>query len=1176
MKFNKEQSQAIYQRDASILVSAPAGSGKTRILVNRIIELLKEGYNIDEFLVLTFTEAAGLEMKQRLKDELIDYIENCEDESLKNHLSLQLTLLPNAYITNFHGFCSLLLKKYGYLVDVMPGFKINSDPISIKKEALKVCEEKWITDDNKFLSLYFTEHTFDKLEDMILKIDAISHSIAHFDDYVDDILNNNYSFNNINESRYVSLIKHTMIDELTISMNRLVELKAFCENHDLDMFYERPDQQTKANLNKRVPYDSLYDYIDERLQALNHQLDYESLVRLLKGKPDPSYNMSWKDVDPQIKSEFTKLKSNVLGSYNDALKKYIEKDEETLKEKLSISKDALEIIFNSLLKDFNKTYTQKKNELQELDFNDLESYTLKLLEPEYGIVVRLYSKIKEIMIDEYQDTNQIQEDLINKIARYKDPEIHRFMVGDMKQSIYRFRNADPELFKDKYDTYDSLVSMKHTLSPNIRIDLRYNYRSSKVVLDSINYIFNSIMDLNVGGLNYYLDESARLNYDPSITKQCDDTLKTEILLNLYDPEDKNKEEYEAHMVAQRIVRLKQEMLIEGKPIKYSDIAILMRNSTNFLAFKKVFNYYNIPNLIVLSSGLFTSIEVQSMIAFLKAVNNPYDDISLLSVLRMPYTITGFSEETIARLRINKSEPLYNNLKASDDEKIKAFLKILNDYQKILNPYELLIRIYDDTQYPLFVSSLINGQQRKANLDLLLEIVKDMIEDHPYLDDLIDELENCSDRTPGNISGNEDAIQFMTIHKSKGLEFPIVFVCNLHVKFNKMDTRERLVIDKKNGFAIKPRIKKTIDDIEGIIVEYDLSYRDLINKYSLKEMINEEMRILYVALTRAKYKLILTGAIKDYNEIIDIQKKLLINEHADLNHRTSTVLLYDSLRMVDNNLAWILMGTLRHQDMINDCKKIDELVEYALKLEKCHFNKKLIFDYTNNALFSMNIYNDNYIDSHKPDNTYSISDLDLDKQEAYRDYNYSFETHPKSKAVTALVGEEEDHFEYFDDVGYSVTMKATDRGTLVHLFMSSLNFKNDDFDEILERMYKEELISITDREALIEYKPHIVDFINSDIYKSISGADYIYKEKYFSYLDGDQAIHGIFDLVYIIKDHYYVLDYKTDRLKEDTPDSILIDSHYTQLTYYKKVLKEMYHHEIKAILYYLHINKSVEF
>lgn len=1199
MPFNEGQLKAIQQRNSSILVSAPAGSGKTKILVSRIIELLKEGYEIFDFLVLTFTEAAGNEMKQRLSEELNEIVSSPIDKDLKAHLEKQILFLPNAYITNFHGFCNLLLMKYGYFIHIMPGFTINSDPQMIKSEVLKECLEQWVSNPeyNAFFSLYFPGYSFEALENILLSIDDLSHSIENFYNFIGDVQKNNYDTlsNSLEDWPLFHYLKNIFYNEAILAMNKLIELKYYCEKQQLNDFYERPEEQNKRNQSLMIPFEAYYDYLEERIKQFQQTLTYDTFIHILKTPLPKSYNMNWKETDPEIKKVFTKMKSDILSSYNKAITSYISEDINDFIEKMKISYQAIDIMLSkgNLLSQFQIAYQKRKQELNQLDFADLEKYAHQLLEPQYGIVQRLHSSLKEIMVDEYQDTNQIQESLLLKIAHYTQPHIPLFMVGDMKQSIYRFRQADPQIFSYKYNHFslnDNDCQKTHTR----RIDLIYNYRSSKVVLDSINYIFNQIMDKEIGGLEYYLDDSARLNYD-YVGKENNHKqearerifqgihLNTEVLIDIYNPSSPlDKEQYEAHMVAQKIIELKKNFKLKGKSINYKDIVVLMRSTVSFLTFKKVFDSYHIPNHIVLSQGLMSSNEVINMLSFLKCILNPYDDVALLSVLRQPYTCSYIDMETIAQIRINnKKTSLYETLKQSENKQIQNFLDIfeqLKEYALCHSPYDLILKIDSITDYRLFVSRLINGQQRKANLELFYEIIQQMQETTPYLDNLIDALEHSTDYAPAySSSGNDDVVEFMTIHKSKGLEFPIVFVCNMHKQFNTQDSKERLMIDKQLGIALKPRIRKDHD----MIVEYESPYRNMIARHQLDESINEEMRILYVALTRASEKLILTGVLKSIDEIADLQQKLLVNESPDIFHRqgAQNILLYERLRKTNNYLTWILSAILRHPHIIQQCLKIDALKENAQLLESYHFDKTLCFDSTEHAMFSLSITHDQTITEHIPKVQKETQIIDDSLQSYYDSFVYPYDIEKtETIAVTKLQELEEDHFVYLTTNDETSTISATDKGTLIHLLMSTLSFKQDNIDNCIEQLYHHKLCNENDIDILKSYKQKIQNFIDSPYYQMISQASHIYKEKKFSFYDQqrDQIVHGIFDLVFIYQNQVYVLDYKTDRISLKNSEDALIKKHKVQLQYYQKVLKKMYKQDIQAIVYYLHISKGVEF
>ena len=463
------------------------------------------------------------------------------------------------------------------------------------------------------------------------------------------------------------------------------------------------------------------------------------------------------------------------------------------------------------------------------------------------------------------------------------------------------------------------------------------------------------------------------------------------------------------MVAQKILKLKESMTLDGRSVSYKDMVVLMRSTVSFLTFKKVFDQYHIPNHIVLSQGFLKANEIENMLTFLKAIDNPYHDIALLSVITQPYTCSYIPLDKIAQLKIDYPDrSLYERLQLCDDEQIQNFLSIFEELRRFAyenSPYDILRKIYELTDYPLFVCQLINGEQRKANLQLLLELAKNAQQQYPYLHDFMEMMEQSSDVAPAIVaSQNDDYVEFMTIHKSKGLEFPIVFVCQTHKQFNTQDSKERFMIDKQLGIAIKPRVYVSNEQFGQMTVEYDNCYRNMIARHQLDESINEEMRILYVALTRASQKLILTGVLKSIDEIKDIMNKLIINEHPDIYHKKGAehVLLYNRIRKTNNYLSWILAAVCRHPQIIHQCLEIPELADLAQKLQKYHFEKYLTFDSTEHAMFSLSLTTDQELEKNIILTAHQKNNLDNQTQQYYQNFQYPYDTiKPLTLAVTKL-------------------------------------------------------------------------------------------------------------------------------------------------------------------------------
>lgn len=1224
---NDSQYEAVYARNCSILVSAPAGSGKTKILVNRIMSLLElDYYNVDELLVLTFTKAAALEMKQRLELTLDERLKDDLNESLKLHLLKQKAKLPQSYITHFHGFCSQLLKQYGYLIGINSNFEIISNPILIKHDILDQCIETWLNDDEfvDFIRLNFSDYNFNNFKSILFKLATLSHTTYDFNNYINNIKINIYNpiinHGDINAWKLNDILKTILLTRAIEGKNKVIELKNFCTKHHLTFFYNNPYLDKKQEL--PTPYDTYLKYFNDLINDLNN-CDLETIIN--KGKPTLSktYSASFDEETRIYQKEYNALKGTIIKHYASKFDDFIYQDINEFKEILNISYQTIDYLLK-LLNRFEQQYIYYKQANNILDFNDLEGYTLKLLEPKYGISSDLYHQLKEIMIDEYQDTNLIQETLINKISKFKQPNINSFMVGDMKQSIYRFREADPEIFNQKYSTY-SLTNEDTEITKTKRIDLKYNYRSNKIVLDSVNYIFNQIMDKDIGGLDYYLDDSAKLNYDylrkegaltldqESSVKQAainrlnqEERFTSEILVTTKDSVPSG--EAEAMMVAKRISELVNQLELDdykvGKRIcEYKDIVVLMRSTKEFITFKKVFDRYHIPNQIVLSQGFLEAQEIINSIYVLKALNNHLDDIALTSLLKGNYLVSHFDEDFLVRIRQDKSKSIYDNLisyvenKLSDYQKVNDFLDYyheLIDFSKNNYVYDTLLKFYQDSNYRLFVASLINGEQRVANLDLLVEMFKDDkdLDLNTIVNNYTAMLENKINLSPAMlVSTNNNQVSFMTIHKSKGLEFPVVFVSQLHSQFNKQDSKERIISDKNLGIAIKPRTRKNLGDYQDVIIEYDNKYRKIIANYQLQETVNEEMRIFYVALTRASQKLILTGVIDSPNVIVKWQNSIINNEDDDiLNERCNDkVLLYRNIRNTSSYLQWLGLSIIRHPSFINQCKNkdlgdyIDEEIINQIKLNadtiNIYQNINNNFDNTMHAKFHFKYISPTSLKQMIIPINHKENKIDYNKIKLFNNYSYPNSSNiEKTIAVTKKIN---DGDRIFIDAKYEKdeysNIKANTRGTLIHSVMEHMPIINNlNLDEYINQLVNSNNYSKDEIDLIYQYKEHINQFIKSNVYQIMVNSKKVYKEKSFSLLDENkQIIHGIFDVVCLNENEVTIIDYKTDSLTKDSSDEVLKLLHQPQMEYYKMILSKFFNnHKIIAIVYYLSIDRHI--
>lgn len=1203
-ELNEQQQQAIDARNKNILVSAPAGSGKTKILVSRILSLLKEGVGIDAFLVLTFTQAAAQEMKQRLVGMLEGEIGKA-DGQLKERLEKQKAEIPFAYITNFHGFCNQLIDHYGYLVGVQSGYEILSDQEQMLHEALDKTLDEALEDEDfrTFRTTYFPRR--DELEEVLLHLYEVLQSLGDREAFLQTMNDEIYGFllnqkqQDLSEWCFYPQLQSVLRDVVVRTLANLEDLKYYCASHGLTPFYDRPISQSASAAKKDTPYDTLKAYYELLLSKLEDGVPLSELNIVARQKPASSYNMPWKDLGEdteKYKNTFSSKKTALTNQFKNMYEALVDMDTENTMMVHGVAYKALQMILKQTLA-LEANYRDLKQQQNVLDFNDLERYATRLLQSDLPVARSLNEKLYEIMVDEYQDTNMVQENIVRLIADATPKQVPCFMVGDMKQSIYRFRQADPEIFKAKYDSYPQDAKA-------LRVDLGFNYRSSKVVLDSINFIFNQIMDSHIGSLEYYKDESAQLNYDFLRKEGAKDTSEyqnvknkallrmaqtkddyTEILLVDSDsekPKDYEDAEYEAYMIGKRILELKQSTL-DNKPLRYSDMAVLMRQTTHFMVYKKVFDRLNIPTTIVLSKGFMTSMEIRQMLNVYQALNNPYDDMAMYSMLKAPFDFSYFKDEDLAKLKQGHNS-FYEALLL--DDKYHDFIETYQDLKEHLTsmPFSLWQDyFFSKSGYLKRVLGMKNGMQRYQNLLLLKEKIHgketeihDIASWVVYFDNL-----GSSQDAPAIMPKDQDAVVFMTIHKSKGLEFPVVFVAMHDKKFNLQDAKQRLIFDRNLSMAIKPRLQKNLSSqlfdqdmtYHNVVVEYDNPFLALLARLAQQDSISEEMRIYYVALTRAGKKLILTGTMsheqKDsyVNSVVAHETQNMPetkdNHHWILNRR---------LRKASCYLDWLIPSVLRHPDVLRSLnwEGLDILNKY-MRHDYVYENEN-----TRQSHFSLKWYSHEEILDIPQSQV--LSDVDINQEPLFEPSDYKYQDAidaNASIAVTAL-----SKHEVTAPTSKIVIPNGFDGatiGTLVHEFMEFVPMQNEEtISDKLASLYSKGRYTKEELEILESYLPKLEAFRQSHCFKEMQNAKQCLKEQPFCTLKDGMVIHGTIDVLCLFDDRVVIIDYKTDRVSPKLSDELLVKRHEQQLTLYKEALQSIYPQKhIEAYLYYLEISKEVQ-
>ncbi len=791
----------------------------------------------------------------------------------------------------------------------------------------------------------------------------------------------------------------------------------------------------------------------------------------------------------------------------------------------------------------------------------------------------------------------IQETIVQLISKAGQKEVPMFMVGDMKQSIYRFRQADPSIFKEKYDTFNHRDDAS-------RVDLVFNYRSNKIVLDSINFIFDQIMDSHYGQLEYLNDPSAQLNYDFLRKEGCQDTseyevkkaqaltrisqaddLKTEILLfNHQENLEITDEEYEARMIANRILEImNSDLKLYGRPIQFEDFVVLMRSTTQFLTYKKIFDAYGIPSLIVLSQGFMSSVEIRQMMNVYRMFANPYDEMAVMSCLRAPFLFSNLSEMQISQARVAYPElTLFEALKKMGYTQFYEAYDDLSHQLKEMDLAEWTLHFYEVSGYLNFCRNLRNGQARFDNLLLLV----DHIQANLTQANTVNEWVNYFDRIDGeNMSPavsvqKNTGVQFMTIHKSKGLEFPIVFVAMHHKHFNLQDSKERMILDKDLTLALKPRrlmniplsLKEGDATFKDILVEYNNPFLYLMSLENEAQTRSEEMRIYYVALTRASEKLILTGCIKN-DQLFKALRDATNQDIEDMYEAKESqhIIFNRNCRKANSYMDWLLPSVFRHPHIISQLQQMfadDEKLSYLVSLLKpCNIQSDNVWE----SKFSIDIKEAN--DLLLPTRHYETMNVSNQFDYHVLDYPYESEINlAKSVAVTSLEGGKFSLEVYAADDNKK--MAATDRGTLVHEFMEHFPLEEAiDFKSLIDsRRYYSDL----QKEVLYDYIKHFEVFRESDCFKWMKNALKIYREQPFCMKYGNQILHGTIDVFFENEEVIRIVDWKTDKVKSNASDELLASMHQKQLELYASLLRKLKKEKkVEAYLYYLEIDRLVQ-
>ena len=1254
ISFTEKQQHVIDARGRNLLVSAAAGSGKTAVLVERIVKLVSDSehpVDIDRLLVVTFTNAAASEMRERISSALSDRLAaNPENE----HLQRQTTLLHNAKITTIDSFCLFVLRNQFHTIGLDPGFRIaeeGEDKLMRQEVLAEVLEECYAAGEPDFLNCmeYFSSGNRDTaVEELVWKLYDFAMSTPFPETWLQERRNDYRVMTDSPENRTVGSGAFEKIPWVVSLMRRTRLLLEGCESKLTEAIHlcEEPDGP--------YMYGELLEDEREAVRTLLRKCgeDYDALYSAfgalrferLPSKKDPAVSAVKREVAKGIRTE-------VKEQLSDLQEKFFFKGKEQILRQMESCGAAVEALADLTLA-FKKAYDIRKRDKNILDFDDIEHFALSILvsidkdgrcvPTETALEYRSY--FHEILIDEYQDSNLVQEYILSCISGESEGRYNRFMVGDVKQSIYKFRLARPELFLEKYETYGQQPQGQAVTAE--KIDLHQNFRSRKEILNSVNTVFEQIMGKEAGGIIY--DDQAALHPGAVYPAQADSWANvSELLLFRTDekPEDLSAKEQEAYGVAVKIKELMRELRVTDResralrPLAYRDIVILLRTVSGWdEIFKKVLEEEGIPVHMTSRTGYFAASEVQELLHFLRILDNPLQDIPLYGVLHA--YLGDFTEEEIALIRAAhpKKKYLYHAMKACVQsggvpenseggvqadvtvlskhlaDKIQGFLDRIDHYRRLssyLSVQELLQTILRETGYLSYVTVKPEGNKRRANVEMLLVKAADYEKTSyfglyhflRYMEQM--EKYEVDYGEAGLQDENADVVRIMSIHKSKGLEFPVCFVSGLAKGFQTRDVNSRLVLDIDEGIGVdyvNPAKRVRGEDLRKNVVAGKLKVDNLA----------EEMRILYVAMTRAKEKLILTGTVK-------APEKTAMTM-LPLRQKKEALLPYDVLLGAGSFLELILSALARNRCMdslYRECglepdpgnpfyeqdmsirvilsgwtDTVEDKLEEAVRMEEA--KRELVLSDaakdTDNTLMTQMSDRFAYRYPHgNLENLYTKTTVSELKMAGMREEtDFSFRLFEEETVVPYLPG--------FLDHDEQVT--GSMRGSAFHKVMELFDFTKLTIDvnkdkKAIADLLKDQLADMRREGSLSEAYydavsiPKIADFLMSETAARMgraARAGRLYKEQPFVLgLSADRLssdfpkeetvlIQGIIDVFFEEEGRYVLLDYKTDAV-ETAQD--LVKRYHVQLDYYAEALEQFFgHRDTERIIYSFKLGEEI--
>lgn len=1153
-EWTKQQQNAIDARNRNVLVSAAAGSGKTAVLVERVIKMItdeKQAADIDKLLIVTFTNAAAAEMRTRISAALNKILlENPENKNAAR----QLSLVPMAKICTIDSFCINFVRENFFELGINQDFGLlDSSKSDILSETAinTVIDEYFENDDELFkqlLEMFSSSKDNGAFIDIIKKIHTYIYALPFPFEWLKEAVEKYNPDYPMQDSSWINFLKNELRSNINFALNILDDSYSILIEDDL-LF----DAYTKMLNADRQFLENLLDALDTSWDEIRKFYSSNKIK-----------NMPYKKgYESPVKEEMTARHNaykDIVGKKN--FEKFLSLSEADYYDDMQFLYPIMKKLYEAVLR-FDEEFKALKDEANEYSFADIEQFAIKLLfRNENGKAVPtqlskdLSDNFYEILIDEYQDTNRAQDMLFRVLSNGSN----RFMVGDIKQSIYRFRLAMPEIFNEKKETYQYYDADKQVDS---KIILDKNFRSRSEVCKYVNYVFSIFMQKEVGDIEYNADEY--LNYGANYGDTEIPSAQIKILNNT---KTADLDEKEAAYIAETIIKkinAKEQIWDKDhfRNIEYGDIAVLMRSQKGHIGkYSEVFTSYGIPVICENSSNLFESNEIKILISFLKIIDNPMQDIPLLSV--MMSAIYGFTADEMAQIRVHSPKgSLYSAVLKSDMPKVKGFLKDIEMLRKnsVTMAVSYFIRfLCEFKNIYAFANALGNGEQRVGNINRLIEFAgrfdaSDSVGLTSFMR-LLSKAEE-SDRGiegPSVSAGARNAVSIMSVHKSKGLEFPVVILAGAEQKYNNSDLSDKILLSS-DGIGVKRY------DSELLCQTFTFPYLAMQN-ISKSMSMGENLRVLYVAMTRAKEQFI------SFITVENLEKKVSNLAPKIMSGKIAPYYIKNSER--DSDI--FLLCALMHKDgqALRDLSGQDVSIKHS--------------DFDLNIEITESI---SEITANQDDELCSCDYELVEKINKKLQYSYEYKNLSKSSAKrsASCLDDSIKSMRFFASLKPAFMNKSGltpgQRGTAMHTFMQFCNYESakSDLESEIARITDNGFLSREQAESL--NRNALLNFFNSDFALRMFESDNIYREiKVSSFVPLSELentdsreevlIQGISDCVFEENGELVLVDYKTDRVSDEKE---LLDMYKNQIAFYKSAVSKTFDMNVKqAVLYSFHLGK----